>query len=360
MTGKGRPPPGGRIHRGPADVPRPLDQRPYPARSTTGQEPELRGLALTGQKMPAQPCPYKNGQNAQCPRSQQQTERLPERGEAAGYAARSELGRQPDGSEGGESDNDHQPVGHRSSHHPMASHSSQPAQRPGPCSSVVSSSVDKVGWEGSGTRHDDCRDSANSSQTDIARANGHHSSKPLRSRGSAGNGSSGRRRARASRRIDGAATSAVAAQSNGRVRAASVATARQPTTGTAHRTNCPRGAGVGSAVTFRSLRPGVAVVMAGTSGGYGVFLLATPDTRCPVRNQRSTTPDNSPSAGVADQRPAAIPLRPAREAVLLSRPSQMCCFLGGHYREPSCPGHTRINHADMKSTAQQQDSARLA
>jgi hypothetical protein len=39
---------------------------------------------LTGQKMPAQPCPYKNGQNSQCPRSQQQTERLPERGEAGG------------------------------------------------------------------------------------------------------------------------------------------------------------------------------------------------------------------------------------------------------------------------------------
>jgi hypothetical protein len=143
----------------------------------------------------------------------------------------------------------------------MASHSSQPAQRPGPCSSVVSSSVDKVGWEGSGTRHDDCRDSANSSQTDIARADGDHSSKPLRSRGPAGNGSSGRRRACASRRIDGAATSAVAAQPNGRVWAASVARARQLTTGTAHRTNCPRGAGVGSAVTFRSLRPGVAVVM---------------------------------------------------------------------------------------------------
>lgn len=152
----------------------------------------------------------------------------------------------------------------------MASHSSQPAQRPGPCPSVVSSSVDRVGWEGSGTRHDDCRDSANSSQTDIARANGDHSSKPLRSRGSVGNGSSGRRRARASRRIDGAATSAVAAQSNGRVRAASVATARQPTTGTAHRTNCPRGAGVGSAVTFAVYDPG----RRGNgriSGAYSVF-----------------------------------------------------------------------------------------
>jgi hypothetical protein len=43
-----------------------------------------RGVTLTGQKMPAQPCPYKNGQNSQCPRSQQQTERLPERGEAGG------------------------------------------------------------------------------------------------------------------------------------------------------------------------------------------------------------------------------------------------------------------------------------